>query len=763
MPSAWLCCAIVLAATSVAADPQTAIAPQSFAGRERPDALAAGRSPDGSSRSKTDPVAPADLVVSRTDDSAGAEGVTLRRALELAADDPRDNLIRFDASAIRAGGGVIRLASPLVYGDSRPPVTREGVEEAVRPASTFAGGSRLSRAIRSGGCDVIDGGNGRITITGGPEVSAVLVVQRAKLTLRNMKIAACGDRGVVLSDCETVVLEGCEVGSRGVGITVLRGGRAEIYGGAVTDNVLHGIELRDESKLKLDGAILRGNGHAGLALSDGAMADVVDCRIESNGRWGVAASEDSRIRARKTHIREAGLANLDVRDRADVVLEECCVADGKWTGVILTGRARSMLARTSIVNHRSRGMELQDDAEAGLADCRVERSGELGAVTFDRARIRINGGGIRQNRGHGVVVRDRSAADIRDCAFEANEYSGISAPDMDEPGRLCVRRCVFRANGLRPIARSPACAYPPAPVVVGIDGDRITVEASPRAVVDLHADPVGEASRYLGTVTADDAGRFTLRISTVPPGLVITATATVDGRTSEFNVVAGRLERDILAALLARTGPFSDEGGNVSGLAPVRRWRPGTKLVYHFEQRPPVHVERVVREFIARVECLVSPMIHVQAVFGPQQALPADAVVVPIRQLPAADSSVRGTGGTTVTRWDGSGHLAGGAAILLAEPVGGEPVCPRVVIHEMCHALGLYHARAGLLSRMQGIPPPLNGYCNDFSPGLTFFDVAALRILYDRRVDGAMTIDRLTQAGLMPKPSGTNFARADSE
>src|SRR5690606_2604336 len=122
-----------------------------------------------------------------------------------------------------------------------------------------------------------------------------------------------------------------------------------------------------------------------------------------------------------------------------------------------------------------------------------------GVVLFGRSRARIEGGSISRNRGHGVAIRDNAAADIADCTFEQNECSGVGAPDAADGGRVSVRRCVFRQNGMRPIFRGPMHVDPAVPTVAKIADDLVPVRATPRATIDLYADRAGEASRYLQT------------------------------------------------------------------------------------------------------------------------------------------------------------------------------------------------------------------------------------------------------------------------
>ncbi len=143
-------------------------------------------------------------------------------------------------------------------------------------------------------------------------------------------------------------------------------------------------------------------------------------------------------------------------------------------------------------------------------------------------------------------------------------------------------------------------------------------------------------------------------------------------------------------------------------------------------------------------------------------AVPDDAVLVPIRFAESSDENLGGAGGTTWTRWDAQGFFTGPIRIFLSRPErGATPV--RASQRTRCAMrCGLYHARVGLLSRMQGIPAPGPGYCNDFSPALTFHDVAALRILYGSRLEGPTNLARLTAAGLLPTGDETRVARMAS-
>jgi hypothetical protein len=708
---AWLCGAAILGGKLFAAGPAEVIAPT------------------------VGVPAAAEFVVDRPDDSPDSStGLTLREAIERAARDPRDNTIRFAPAVFRPGRVSVQLERPLI--------------SAPRPQGR-------------GGCDVVDGGECGVAIQAGPRAPALIIVRGGRLTLRKLMLVG-GSGQTVLADGGSLELADCAVmRSAGAGVLLQGGGRLRVAGGRVGEHKTHGIELHDACVLDVAGATIGHNGQAGIALLDRSRATVERCVLDANGQWGVVATNAAAAALRDTRIRGTGFAGVDAAEQAQIDLDGSRISDGGRFGILASGGARLSLRRSGLSGNSWRGIELQGEAVADLCETAVEQSGHFGVVLFGRSKAQIVGGAVRRNRGHGLTIRDQAAVDVSDCAFEDNEYSGAAAPDAGDGGRLRVRRCVFRHNGMRPLFRGPMHIDPPVPTVLGIDGDRVTVRAAPHATVDLYVDPAGEAARYLRTVTADDAGEFDLAIDSVPSGEVITAAATAHGHTSEFNVIAGRRDAAILAALLARTGPLSDAGGAIEPSATIQRWRRGTRVVFRFEDRPPRHVEAYMECLIGALRGWLDGAVDVDVRFGSGAPLPNGVTVVPIRYAPARDDRINGTGGTTFTQWDSLGYFDGPIRIFLARPAAGETACPRVAIHEMLHALGLYHARVGLRSRMQGTPAPPAGQVNDFAPAPTFFDVAALQILYGHRLPAPTTLAQLTSAGLMPEATVRTVAVAE--
>jgi len=287
--------------------------------------------------------------------------------------------------------------------------------------------------------------------------------------------------------------------------------------------------------------------------------------------------------------------------------------------------------------------------------------------------------------------------------------------------------------------------------------------ADPGAHIELFVDPAGEAAVYLGSLQTDDKGRFTIPRDTIPAGYVLTATATVEDSTSEFNVIAGPPNGPILHALLAQTGPLADRCDDIRMQARLRRWPPGTRLIFHLREPPRPEIEHYARFICAQIAPWTLGQITAEVRVGRWIAAPPGTVVIPIRWIPATEPRLAGRGGLTFLKWNRNGTFVPGIEILLAEPAHHHPDCPPILAHEVGHALGLHHVRVGLLSRMQGSVPP-NGtqWVNDFSAVPTFYDVLALHILYDRAGRSATTLGELVTRGLVPDAASVIWAQAEA-
>jgi hypothetical protein len=284
--------------------------------------------------------------------------------------------------------------------------------------------------------------------------------------------------------------------------------------------------------------------------------------------------------------------------------------------------------------------------------------------------------------------------------------------------------------------------------------------ADPGATIELYLDRVGEASRYIGSITADETGHFVIDDTQVPSGWVMTASATTGGSTSEFNVIAGSASAAIMDALLGRTGPLSDDGGEINLDMMLRRWKPGTQLVFQLGKPPSGAVEKYVKWFKDRVPEWTGGEMRPDIVIGGERIKRPNTVVIPVNYVDPDTEQLASRGGVTYMRWDSSGFFLPPMEIVLALGRDPQETCPRVLAHEIGHSLGLCHARVGLLSRMQGSAPPGAGYINDFSPTMTHYDVIALRALHDRGNTAGVTLRQLVDRGTIPPAKGTEVAAA---
>jgi hypothetical protein len=360
-----------------------------------------------------------------------------------------------------------------------------------------------------------------------------------------------------------------------------------------------------------------------------------------------------------------------------------------------------------------------------------------------------------------VSLRDRADGQFRYCTFTGNRYSGLGCLDAGEGGKVFISRSVFRQNGMRPIYRGPMHIDPLIPTPAHIKGPVVECITSPNATVELFLDRAGEAAKFLRSVPANRQGRFQVSTEDVPEGWVMTATATTSGSTSEFNIVAGTNPGPVLSALLSRTGPLSDEGGPVRLDTLLRRWKRGTHLIFHIENPPSAAVEKYVRFMVQRVPEWTRGSIAAEVRIGRLGRIPTTAVVIPVKYLQPDSTQLMGRGGVTFMKWDANGYFLEPMEILLARGRAAEETCPRVLAHEVGHALGLCHSRIGLLSRMQGSDPPTSAFVNDFSPMMTYYDVLALQVLHDSANERGMTLRDLVERGAVPLNRGLEVAQVD--
>lgn len=678
------------------------------------------------------------LVTSREDGySTNPDATTLQGALLRAANDPADNVIRFDPAAFARAESVVQLADPIVVDSARA------------------------------GHDCIDGSAipGGLTIRVDRTTDAVVsLANDASLTITHLTIRGGNQRTILVKDAAHLHLAHAEVtGSPGPGVAVFADATVRIEQSRLLDSQTHGLELHDRAEAALEKVEASANRQSGFAAFDAARIVAADCRLAGNGDWNLVLTQRSQAELTGCRLETAQFANGDVADRASLTLEDCIVERSGRFGLFVTGDAKVTLTGTRLSRNAGRGIELQDQAHVTLDRSHIEGNHDYGLILFGDSSVRARETAIARNAAHGASLRENASGQFEGCTFTGNRYSGIGCLDDQQGGRVLVTRCTFLHNGMRPIYRGPMHLDPLVPTPVKIHGSRVLCLADPRATIELFLDRTGEAARYLKTVQADGQGRFVIDCREIPENWVMTAAATVEGATSEFNVVGGTVAHSLLSAILARTGPLSDTAHRTEPEALLRRWPTGTRLVFHMTTAPSESVEGYVRFFVRRVADWTGGAIRAELRVGSLSQIPEGTVVIPIRYVEADSPRLMGRGGVTFMKWDARGHFLTPMEILVALGEDRRETCPRVLAHEIGHTLGLCHVRVGLLSRMQGSVTPGKAFVNDFAPIMTYYDVLALHILHDRQAVAARTLGDLAEAGLLPAVSGTQLVRSIDE
>ena len=671
------------------------------------------------------------ILVDRINASAlpSAGKTTLADAVARAVNDPRDNVIEFDPSVLGTEPAIIHLTGPI---------------NVDKPA---------------GGHDRIDATGAGVPVT--LDVSAcpdagIVVGGRGRLTLAGLTIQGGTQRAILVKDAGQLLSENLVIrGSAGPGIALFGQARLTLVRCQLVNNHTHGLELHGDGRAGLNQVEVLANGQSGLAAFDRSMFTATDCLLDANRDWNVVLTHHSQASLTRCQLRQSGFASADVNEFATLTCQDTGIEEGRRFGVFATGQARLELTRTTLRGHGGRGIELQDRAALIMQQSRSESNGDYGVILFGQSSIQATATTIAHNGAHGASLRNQACGQFRDCTFASNRYSGIGCLDAGQGGKVVVTGCVFQQNGMRPIYRGPLHLDPLAPTPLSVHGPAVDCLADPNATIELYLDRAGEAARYCRTVQADGSGRFRVDCRDVPEGWVMTATATANGSTSEFNVVAGTTAGPVLGALLGRTGPLSDHGGAADLSRRARRWKAGTHLILHVANPPSAAVERYARFLAQQIANWTAGTVTADVAIGRLDHRLPNTVIVPVRYLEPDVPQLMGRGGVTFMKWDADGYFLPPMNVVVAAGKQPEDTCPRVMAHEIGHVLGLCHARVGLLSRMQGSIGPSPAFVNDFSPILTYYDVLALHLLYDQRSTELATLEQLLASSPVPDTWGS--------
>jgi len=230
--------------------------------------------------------------------------------------------------------------------------------------------------------------------------------------------------------------------------------------------------------------------------------------------------------------------------------------EGNWIQGNLIG---TNAVQAPVLGNRIAGIDI-DDTDAtrvgGLEEDEgnfIAGNGASGIRIFNANNNVIEGNTITENEGHGVILSFGGDAEfsvgnsiLRNRIF-ANGGRGIvlglDGPPANDAGDVDIGMNNLMNFPVLNSAQSDGEALIVAGAIDAVDPQTVTIEIFANPVPEPGGDPTGygEGAQYLGEVTPDASGEFTVFLPAVELGTLISATATdAEGNTSEFalNIVA---------------------------------------------------------------------------------------------------------------------------------------------------------------------------------------------------------------------------------
>ncbi len=279
------------------------------------------------------------------------------------------------------------------------------------------------------------------------------------LTLAGVTLAYVGEDGanVLVIDAGAVDIDGsrftggvwsAEDGLGGTGLVLWGDSVGTVSNSRFDGNGLHGIEIKEQAQLTVDGNVLTGNGENGIAFFDASSGDARnnDCSgnglhgigvageasvsidgntCNENGETGIRISGQATVEARGNETARNGLHGIVALESAQVTLEDNFVNENQESGIVFVDQATGDVRGNECSSNGLHGIGLEDEAQATIEDNQCLSNGEAGIIFFGEATGEVRNNECSFNLLHGIGVEGSGSPWVEGNLCEANEEVGI--------------------------------------------------------------------------------------------------------------------------------------------------------------------------------------------------------------------------------------------------------------------------------------------------------------------------------------------------
>ena len=315
----------------------------------------------------------------------------------------------------------------------------------------------------------------------------------------------------------------------------------EIVSSTISNNVLSGVHLEDDSHV-----------------------DVMACEISENNGDGIELSNSSALLLDECAVFENALSGIFAEDQSQLELSNCKIY-GNVHGIELAGSVQVVASKTSIFDNRYSGVDLSDSTSADITNGHLFQN-TVGIRVRGSSQVELAQCHLSENA-VGAILLGSTQAHLTECAISENGWDGIVLWDDAE---ALFEECSFTDNGrfdtavgAMPIALSEEGPYTGR---IAADGANLAFPEEPPeavrkaagSVIEIHCDGRDEVTGMWLPLAANGV--------VVAPNQIVTAAHLFYGEESWNPNILLEIEKLVLwdrtnAEILLEFDDFTEGGG----------------------------------------------------------------------------------------------------------------------------------------------------------------------------------------------------------